>query len=83
MKVQCHKKRTESGGCNFYFDNRGTFYGQALRTLHGDPNLEVLTALQQPVPGQFRVSSVVVFEPRTMCHLLGLHFQDSNLVAVF
>ena len=28
----------------YIFDNRGTFHGQALRTLHGDPNLGVLTA---------------------------------------
>ena len=44
------------------------------RTLHGDPNLGVLTAPQQPTPGKFRVSSVAGFEPRTMCHLLGPHF---------
>ena len=25
----------------FFFDNRGTFHGQALRTLHGDPNLGI------------------------------------------
>ena len=40
-----------------YFDNRGTFHGQALRTLHGDPNLRVLATLQQPASGKFRVSS--------------------------
>ena len=58
----------------FLFDNRGTFHGQALRTLHGDPNLRVLTTLQQPTLGKFRVSSVAGFKPRTMCHLLGPHF---------
>ena len=30
-----------------FFDNRGTSHGQTLRSLHGDPNLGVLTALQQ------------------------------------
>ena len=58
----------------FFFYNRGTFHGQALRTLHGDPNLEVLTIPQQLAPSKFRVSSVAKFEPKTMCHLLGLHF---------
>ena len=56
------------------FYNRGTFYGQALKTLHGESNLGVLTIPQQPVPGKFKVSSVVGFEPKTMCHLLGPHF---------
>ena len=32
----------------FFLDNRGTFHGQALKTLYGDPNLEILTILQQP-----------------------------------
>ena len=60
----------------FYFIsyNRGTFHGQALRTLHGDPNLGVLTTPRQPTPSKFKVSSVTTFEPKTMCHLLGLHF---------
>ena len=26
------------------------------------------------IPGKFRVSLVVGFKPRTMCHLLGPHF---------
>ena len=34
----------------------------------------MLTAPQQPVPGKFKVSLVIGFEPRIMCHLLGLHF---------
>lgn len=58
----------------FFFDNRGTFHGQTLRTFHEDTNLRVLTAPQQPVPAKFKVSSVIGFEPRIMCHLLGLHF---------
>ena len=34
-----------SGICYFFFfDTQGTFHGQALRTLHGGPNLKVLTA---------------------------------------
>ena len=45
-----------------------------LKTLHGDPNLRVLTAPQQPVQGKFGELSVTGFEPRTMCHLLGPHF---------
>ena len=59
---------------DFFFDSRGIFHGQALRNFHGDQNLEVLTAPQQPTLGKLRVSSVVGFEPRTMCHLLGPHF---------
>ena len=58
----------------FCFDNRGTFHDQILGTFHGDPNLRVLTALQQPASGKFRISSVARFEPRTMCYLLGPHF---------
>ena len=27
----------------YYFDNRGTFHCQAIKTFHGDPNLGVLT----------------------------------------
>ena len=38
-----------------------------------DPNLGELTAPQQSTSYKFRVSSVVGFEPRTMCHLLGYH----------
>ena len=58
----------------FFSNNWGTFHGQALRTLHGDPNLKVLTAPQQPIPSKFRVSSVARFKPKTMCHLLRPHF---------
>ncbi|RVW74561.1 Copper-transporting ATPase PAA1, chloroplastic [Vitis vinifera] len=60
--------------CGFKSNPRGIFHGQALRNFHGDQNLEVLTAPQQPTLGKLRVSSVVGFEPRTMCHLLGPHF---------
>ena len=60
----------------FFFNNRGTgtFYGLALRTLHGDPNFRVLTTPQQPTPSKFKVSSMVRFELKTIYHLLGLHF---------
>ena len=58
----------------FFSNNRGTFHSQALRTLHGDPNLEVLTAPQQLARGKFRVSSVARFKPRMMCHLLEPYF---------
>ena len=60
----------------FIFNNKGTgtFYGLALRTLHGDPNFRVLTAPQQPTPSKFKVSSIVRFKLRTIYHLLGLHF---------
>ena len=59
----------------FPFDNQGTFHGQALKTLHGNPNLGVLTGSQQSAPGKFKVSLVAKFEPRTICRLLGPHFQ--------
>ena len=58
----------------FFCDNQGTFHGQALKTLHGDPNLGVLTTSQQLAPGKFKVSLVVEFKPKTMYHLLGPHF---------
>ena len=60
----------------FIFNNKGTgtFYGLALRTLHGDPNFRVLTTPQQPTPSKFKVSSMVRFELKTIHHLLGLHF---------
>ena len=58
----------------FFFDNRGTFHGKALRTLHGDPNLGVLTTLEQPTSGRFMVLSMAGVELRTMCHLLGPYF---------
>ena len=35
----------------FFFYNQGTFHDQALWTLHGDPNLGVLTVPQQPAVG--------------------------------
>ena len=57
----------------------GTFHGQTFRTLHRDPNLRVLTALQQPVPSKFKISSVAGFKSRTMCHLLGPHFPVFSL----
>ena len=50
----------------YYYYNRRTFHSQALRTLYGDPNLRVLTALKQLVPGKFRVSSMVGFKPKNM-----------------
>ncbi|RVW27518.1 hypothetical protein CK203_052206 [Vitis vinifera] len=57
-----------------------TFHRQALRTLHGDPKLEVLIASQQPTSGKFRVSFVTGFESKTMCHLLGPHFLVFTLI---
>lgn len=45
-----------------FFLNRGTFYGQTLRTLHGNPNLRVLITPQQPILDKFRVSLMVGFE---------------------
>ena len=35
---------------------------QAFRTLHGDPNLEVLIGSQHPTQGKFKVSSVTRFK---------------------
>ena len=58
----------------YIYFNRGTFHGQTLRTLHGDPNLEMLTTPQQPALVKFKVSSMARFKPKTMCHLLGPHF---------
>ena len=46
---------------------------QALRTLHGDPNLGVLTVPEQPTLGKFRVLSMAGFKPKIICHLWGPH----------
>ena len=76
VEIRCDVMR----GCRvnkpifIYLDNKGTFHGQALRILHRDPNLGVLTASQQPTLRKFRVSLVVWFKPKTMYHLLGPHF---------
>ena len=71
---ETHQSISKQPQSVFFFDNRGTFHGKALRTLHGDPNLGVLTAPEQPTFGKFMVLSVAGVELRTMCHLLGPYF---------
>ena len=66
MYVFMHHLQVPTFHIYIYFENQGTFHGQALRTLHGDPNLGMLTVLQQPAPSKFKVSSMTGFEPWTM-----------------